>query len=159
MQGLEELEFDRGLWSAAMEGNVDRLRELIGRGKNVNETDTSGFTALHYAARSGYLEACKYLVLNGANVNSKTQETKVTPLHRAAYCARDDICKFLISKGSKISEQDSDGLTPLHKAVIEHNKSTVQLLISLGADNTIKDAKNKIPSDYTEDSSILSLLQ
>lgn len=48
-----------------------------------NDCDNSGYTALHYAARSGHFEACHLLIRAGANVNAKTNGG-ATPLHRAA---------------------------------------------------------------------------
>ncbi|XP_049822681.1 ankyrin repeat domain-containing protein 39 isoform X2 [Aethina tumida] len=81
-QSMDEMDFDRGIWSAAMYGEIDKIKKCLDK-TDVNTTDKYGFTALHYAARNGQLEACKYLVKRGANVNVQTKELRATPLHRA----------------------------------------------------------------------------
>ena len=45
-QTMDEMEFERGLWSAAVDGDIDKCHQLINSGKDVNETDSSGYTAL-----------------------------------------------------------------------------------------------------------------
>lgn len=99
-QSLEELNFQRGLWTAALNGDDSRIQMLLGRGHNPNLLDDSGYTPLHYACRSGKLSSCKLLVEKGANVNAKVitfyptskltvSQTKAgaTPLHRAGIFA------------------------------------------------------------------------
>lgn len=81
-QNLVELEYERGLWKAASSGDMDKIRSLISAGRDVNQTDSSGYTPLHYAARAGKLEVCQVLLSKGADPNSKTR-AGATPLHRA----------------------------------------------------------------------------
>lgn len=45
--------------------------------------DNAGYTALHYAARTGNIDICKKLLYNGADINATTNG-KATPLHKAA---------------------------------------------------------------------------
>lgn len=45
-QSLSELDFERGLWGAALEGDVSRLKNLLDRGHAVDSTDNYGYTAL-----------------------------------------------------------------------------------------------------------------
>ena len=54
LQTLDEVEFERGIWAAARDGEGDRVMELLGRGTHPSAQDTSGYTALHYAARAGH---------------------------------------------------------------------------------------------------------
>lgn len=42
----EELEFERGLWQAAKDGDKERVKRLLGDGSAVNATDSAGYTAL-----------------------------------------------------------------------------------------------------------------
>lgn len=85
-QSLDELEFERGIWGAALEGDLNRIEKLLTRpDANINQRDNYDYTALHYAARNGNLKVCAYLVKNGANVNATTRSGLSTPLHRASY--------------------------------------------------------------------------
>lgn len=83
-QTLNELDFERGLWYAAQYGDVDRVVKLISRGFEVDSRDAGGYTALHYAARNGHLEVCRFLLSNGADINAITKAGCATALHRAA---------------------------------------------------------------------------
>ena len=54
LQSLEEMEFERGIWGAAREGENERLVSLLDKGVEPSSRDSSGYTALHYAARAGH---------------------------------------------------------------------------------------------------------
>lgn len=83
-QTLDELDFERGIWHAAQNGDLKRVQKLINQGTSADKRDNSGYTALHYAVRAGYMEICRFLLSKGANVNATTRSGKATPLHRAA---------------------------------------------------------------------------
>lgn len=108
-QSLDELDFDRGIWSAgeylhiiittsfrvnslrfpstALYNDLNRLKHFIEMGQQ-NATDKMGFTSLHYAARNGHYEACELLLDAGANINAITASGGVTPLMRAAMTSK-----------------------------------------------------------------------
>lgn len=46
VQTLEELDFQRGLWASAMDGDLANLRRLLDKGRDPNGVDKSGYTAL-----------------------------------------------------------------------------------------------------------------
>lgn len=105
-QSLDELEFERGIWGAAYEGDASRVDSLLNRVFGVDKLDAAGkfqkliikfievgyygkksltgYTALHYAARNGHLDICKGLLNHGANINAVTRAGKASALHRAA---------------------------------------------------------------------------
>lgn len=88
---------------AAIENNLPRLNEMIAKDKScVHAKDSSDYTALHYAARAGFLDIMKALLDNGANPNAQTASGKVTPLHRAAYMGHIEAIKLLTSKYFRI---------------------------------------------------------
>ena len=43
---IQEMEFERGIWTAAMDGETEKVKRLIAGGVNPSATDTSGYTAL-----------------------------------------------------------------------------------------------------------------
>ena len=64
----------------AVEGNeVALVKELIGRGVDVNGVDGIGYTALDWAAQRGFVECAKVLLEANADVN-KTDDDGWTPL-------------------------------------------------------------------------------
>ena len=47
LHGLfKELEFERGIWSAAMDGEEKKVKKLLKSGVCPSATDSSGYTAL-----------------------------------------------------------------------------------------------------------------
>ena len=40
------MEFERGIWQAALDGDVNRIRKLLDKGTDPNSRDGSGYTAL-----------------------------------------------------------------------------------------------------------------
>lgn len=83
VQSLDEMDFERGIWAAALYNDLDKLDKLIALG-HTNKQDSTGYTALHYASRSGHMTACEKLLNDGADVNACTRSGGVTPLIRAA---------------------------------------------------------------------------
>lgn len=81
-QTLDEMDFERGIWSAALYNDAERVRQLLTYGRDVDAEDSSGYTALHYAARAGHFDICRMLLNAGANVNATTRAGQATPLHR-----------------------------------------------------------------------------
>ncbi|GAB0092665.1 ankyrin repeat domain-containing protein 39 [Sergentomyia squamirostris] len=126
VQSLDEMEFERGIWTAALYGDMERLEIAIGRGAT-NDRDNSGYTALHYAARAGHLAICKRLMAAGANVNSVTNGG-VSPLHRAAMMGRVEIVEYLCQVGAHLDVRDSDGQTALHRAAQGGYMDTIGIL-------------------------------
>lgn len=82
-QSLNELDFERGIWSAAQSGDLDKVINFLNKGENVDVKDTAGYTALHYAARNGHSDICKCLLARGSDVNAVTKAGLATSLHRA----------------------------------------------------------------------------
>ena len=58
----------------AANGNLERIRELVEYGGNVNAKSTSGTTALMYAARNNHLSIVEFLLAAGADAELKTDK-------------------------------------------------------------------------------------
>ncbi|XP_035773807.1 ankyrin repeat domain-containing protein 39-like [Anopheles albimanus] len=150
VQSLDELDFDRGIWSAAMNNECDRLRTLVARG-HLHDRDSCGYTALHYAARHGHLEACCLLLTAGLGVDEVTKGG-VTSLQRAAMMGRDAIVDLLLANGANAAHRDADGRTALHRAAEGGHLRCCQLLVAHRADlRQIKDERNQKSFDLVRD--------
>lgn len=128
-QTLEEMDFERGIWSAAMDGDVERVRTFIKKGIDPNVRDRANYTALHYASRAGQLSVCELLLDCGACVNVQTRGG-ATPLHRAAYCGHHSVLKLLLDRGADPCLTDDDGSTALHKAAEQKHLVVCELLVN-----------------------------
>jgi ankyrin repeat protein len=65
----------------------------------VDEENLSGWTSLHWAALRGDIETAKFLVRNGARINSQTSQGD-TPLHMAACSGNEAMVVRLMRLGS-----------------------------------------------------------
>ncbi|XP_053692124.1 ankyrin repeat domain-containing protein 39-like [Sabethes cyaneus] len=145
-QSLDELEFERGIWTAAIENDERKLRALIDKG-HLNDKDNSGYTALHYVARNGHLLMCRILLENGLGVD-ETTHGGATALHRAAMMGHESIVKLLLAYKANHLLQDSDGKTALHRAAEKGHVGVCTLLVHHDpAIVTICDAKGRKPLD------------
>ena len=93
-------------------GGVDRpyiFNELVG--------SMGGLTALHFAAREGYLDAAKALVSAGADVNQPGGGDRTPPLVIAAINGRFDLAQFLVEQGADVNRTSVGGVTPLYAAL------------------------------------------
>lgn len=145
-QSLDELEFERGIWTAAIDNDAAKVRTLIARG-HLCDRDNSGYTALHYAARAGHLAICRMLLEAGIGVNEQTHGGGATALHRAAMMGRDQILKLLLAHKADALLQDSDGRTALHRAAEKGHLESCRILLQHGpAAKVITDSKGLVPS-------------
>lgn len=145
-QSLDELEFERGIWTAAIDNDENKLRTLIGRG-HLHDRDNSGYTALHYAARSGHATICQVLLENGICVNERTNGG-VTALHRAAMMGHNEIIQLLLKRSADPLLQDSDGKTALHRAAEKGHLESCRILLQHTPNIlSIPDCKGKTASD------------
>ncbi|XP_028631331.1 ankyrin repeat domain-containing protein 39 isoform X3 [Grammomys surdaster] len=113
-QTLEEMDFERGIWSAALNGDLSRVKYFIQKATDPSQPDSAGYTALHYASRNGHYAVCQFLLESGAKCDAQTHGG-ATALHRASYCGHTEIARLLLSHGSNPRLVDDDGMTSLHK--------------------------------------------
>ncbi len=148
-QTLDEMDFERGIWQAALDGDYSRVKKLLDKGVSPDITDSSGYTALHYAARAGNVEVVKLLFEFKANPNPRTASGRDCPLHRSAYQGHENATRLLLENGADPLLQNADGQTALHKAVERKRDSVVNLLLNKCPSlKEIKDDKGKKPFDY-----------
>ncbi|CAL8094044.1 unnamed protein product [Calicophoron daubneyi] len=149
-QTLEEMDFERGLWSAAAMGDMNRLDRLLSKSNvDVNTQDKYGYTALHYAARNNQLEACVKLLQSGADVFRATSSDGATAAHRAAFAGHLSVLQLLLAKGGESLSltTDHDGQTCLHSACRGNQVNTVQWLSANYPRLTkMKDDKGRFPA-------------
>ena len=92
------------LWTACEKGNLERVRQLIQDGQDVNahRGDIFGSTPLMKAAGSGHVQVVGELIRAGARVNAKDYN-KQPALHRASWRGHFSVVTSLIEAGANLN--------------------------------------------------------
>ena len=121
-------------------GDLERVRQLIQDGQDVNRGDRYGITPLMDAAYKGHDQVVHELIRAGADVNGK-DDYKQTALHKASGSGHSSVVKTLVEAGTNLNEEDENGVTPLMRAVYCGFANVVVELIRAGADVSKAGAK------------------
>ncbi|XXG67162.1 hypothetical protein AAC387_Pa06g0569 [Persea americana] len=128
--------------NAACTGNLDLLKKLgqqLGEGKGLAGTvadvkDANKRGALHFAAREGKTEVCKYLIEELKLEIDVKDDDGETPLIHATRQGHFATAKYLLDHGADPAASSELGATPLHHAAGIGNIELLKLLISKGID-------------------------
>ena len=133
------------LVNAAKDGDLDKVKDLIAEGVDVDSKNKGGTTALMMAARFDNLDIVEYLVEKGADVNAKNELGR-SALYMAARNGHVDVVEFLLDNDADINAKDSKyGNTVLMGACTRGQLEVVKILVK--NENLRINAKNK--SDHT----------
>jgi ankyrin repeat protein len=121
------------LHDAASQGDIERVKQVIAKGTNVNERLERGTTALLLAANKGHLNIVKFLIDNGANLNLAT-DWGATPLINASAQGHADIVRLLLHNGADTkaklqSPVDRSGRTALMIVAAEGYEDIVEIIL------------------------------
>jgi len=141
---------ERDFLSAASQGNVAKLNELVDKVNVDARLSEDGETALHRAASRGHLNAVALLLDHGAKVDA-TDGEDVTPLILASYRGQTDVVKLLLERGAAVNAREKrNGLSSLSHAVGRGEKELVSVLLAHGADPLLKDADGRTALERAE---------
>ncbi len=137
------LYFELGIHAAAKAGAIDKLKQCVGSGEDINKKsdDEPHCTPLMYAVEKGDLQCVEFLLQNGANVEEEDSQNE-RAIHKAAQRG-DVLCLQLLTKYNASIEArvysyeypkyGGTKYTPLHYASINGHVSCVKLLIQKAA--------------------------
>jgi ankyrin repeat protein len=107
---------------------VETIRQLIAKGADVNATNNTGDTPLHYVAsqlhRPAFVE--ELLKAPGIDINAKNDKDN-TPLHLAVKAECVSIVKLLLDKGARQDLPNNEGKTALDLAATSTNEEIKNL--------------------------------
>lgn len=126
------------LHAAVIGKNAAMVSALVLRGARLNVADKSGETPLVSAIRESFLPGVRILLVAGADPNiCCAANNGGAPLHIAAGKGNEQILSCLLLIGAEKDDVDNSGETPLMCAVLEGQLSTVEALLTAGADCNI----------------------
>jgi pectate lyase len=122
--------------TAAVVGDLARVRAFLENGIDINVKDNQGNTPLHLAAQGGHREVVEFLLSKDSDVNTRRTGYPAgdTPLHTAVRAGNIDIVELLLRNGADTDVKNESGQTPLDIALSRNRKDIIELLISKGAD-------------------------
>ena len=158
-QGLNSLH------SAAEQGDLDKVRQLLTEGENINARDSQGNTPLHVAAANGQLGVVEALLEQRPDVNARNGLGRA-PLHLAVTAKNDmdqlavaaalvQVARTLLDNGSDVGATDNQGTTPLHLVT---TLEMTQLLLARGAEVDAKDNDGATPLHYARNEEVAQAL-
>ncbi|KAK4196139.1 ankyrin repeat-containing domain protein [Triangularia verruculosa] len=132
---------------AAGHGSVEDVKRLVNSDPDIRDED--GLTPLMFACERSHQENVITLLDLGANASLKTAGGR-TALH---FAVMGDIAAplilRLIASGCEVDAQDSDGETPLIRAARANKPNTINTLLDLGANASLKTAKGRTALHFT----------
>lgn len=147
----EVLRAERGhldVFEAAAVGDLNRLRELVQDNSAANVWSSDGFSPLHLAVFFGQLEAARYLLSQGANIEAAAHNQRFAgearPLHSAVAAQHREVIGLLLDAGADPNSRQHGGFTPLLEAAQLGNAELVDLLLNHGANtaDTLEDGSS-----------------
>ncbi len=107
---------DVGLHLAALQGNVEVVRQHIRSGTDLDARDAYGSTPLMIAATFGRAGVAEALIDAGADLHIRNNDGG-TPLHAAAFLCRTEIVALLVNRGANKYVRDRYGNTPAETVI------------------------------------------
>jgi 26S proteasome non-ATPase regulatory subunit 10 len=105
------------------------IREHKPKNFDIDETDDSGWTALHLAASTGNLSVIDQLYQMVPDVNAQTTRGQ-TALHFATSKGHIDVVRSLLDHGASPRTKDSLNQTPLHRAAAIGSLPILKILVA-----------------------------
>lgn len=120
---------ERTFHIAAALGDIEKVREFLSDGADVDAQDKRGHTPLYHAVRKGHALAAKELIDAGAAVNAK-RGFGGTLLHVAASKGNIEMTRLLLEAGADVNAQDPGQMTmtPLDLALRGEHEEVARLL-------------------------------
>jgi len=146
------------LFCAAQEGAIEKVRQYISEGADVNWVSHGGFgfpwsglTPLAAAIRKkDNLPVVRYLLENGADANIQS-DTGHTPLHYAAMDGDIGYIQAMLKlPGINMNVSNGHGETPLHFAAMGGHTDAAKLLIRQGASISQRDHAGLSPGELAD---------
>ncbi|XP_063852501.1 uncharacterized protein LOC135095540 isoform X2 [Scylla paramamosain] len=130
---------------AALRGHTQTVKALLDRGSNPLATYGEGWTALHFAARSGHQQCVAALM--PVTPPTPAHLKALTPVHTASSKGRVEVLEQLAGAGWPLTAWDSSGYTPMHHAVVGGSVAAVEWLVQRAGDPHIQSKDRRTPME------------
>ncbi|WP_264687638.1 ankyrin repeat domain-containing protein [Wolbachia endosymbiont (group B) of Erynnis tages] len=108
----KQLDLDKELLISTEKGDLEKVRDGIRQGANVNVQDGQGWTPVFLAIQKNNFNIVELLLNNNADIKVKDNEGW-TPIHWTVQLGSLDVVKRLVERGADVNALTADGRTPL----------------------------------------------
>jgi ankyrin repeat protein len=130
---------------AAFDGDLERLREYVESGGDIDATNRHGMSALMLAIWNGRERAvAEYLVDRGIDLSLRQPSSQWRALTFAAVNGHEDLLAMLLERGDRPDPQGADWKA-LSFAVQYRNSATAAMLLERGAEVDAPDEDGRTP--------------
>ncbi|KAL5012078.1 hypothetical protein ScPMuIL_010629 [Solemya velum] len=142
------------LEEAVKNQNIQMIDLLCFYGVNLDNSNSHGWTPLHYACFIGDITTVALLIFHKCNINAITSKNE-TPLYIASAVGHKEIVKMLIKAGCDLNtvrgmkNQRTPRLAALHAAICCKHTQVVEVLCNAGADINLIIHSEPIDADIT----------
>ena len=126
----------KDLNQAAVDGELDRVKELVSGGADVNSKNRMGMTPLVVAALNNRTAVCEFLIANGADLNAKDGQGR-TALYLAVERGNKELIELLVKKGADVNVTTGRGENAFSLAKKKGNAEIVDLLAKNGGTDPV----------------------
>eukprot|EP00357_Protocruzia_adherens_P032550 CAMPEP_0115014392 /NCGR_PEP_ID=MMETSP0216-20121206/26047_1 /TAXON_ID=223996 /ORGANISM="Protocruzia adherens, Strain Boccale" /LENGTH=576 /DNA_ID=CAMNT_0002384115 /DNA_START=26 /DNA_END=1756 /DNA_ORIENTATION=- len=178
----KEEDLNPQLIEASKEGDVEKLKFLLGKRTDPTCEDENKWNPLIWAAVNGHEEVVRVLLKNGAGSTylsesearrKEEMETagtfkkpknpaeigKYTPMHWAAYKNNFRVIWILIKEGFSPYDIDIYGNTAIHQAAASNSLEVIETFMGQGYDMAGKNARGHTPFDLASDEMVKSRIR
>ncbi|EAR94873.2 DHHC zinc finger protein (macronuclear) [Tetrahymena thermophila SB210] len=135
---------------ASYRGDLKIIQFLINNGADIQARNSKGLNSVHIAAQGDQPISIRYFQKIGLNALDLDYK-QGNPLHWACFLGNENAINYLTSYSEiDINQPDSQGLSPLHLAVISGNAKAVKRLLLKGANRNLIDKKDKTPGQLAQ---------
>jgi ankyrin repeat protein len=135
--GIKYTEDQKCLITAAREGQLDEVKELMRKGLDIDCELKYGSSALMIAASRGHNEIVRLMASAGAKVNRRNK-FGISALSEAAERGHHVVLRTLVEFGADVNMLHNNGGTAILAAAIRRDLKTVKVLLELGANVDIE---------------------
>ena len=124
---------------AALNGDLEKVRQLLSQGSDPNGIDPEGRTALMFASFNGHTEIVRLLLEAGADVRTRDAMGRTALLYASTGPFAATVKLLLAHQADPNIVDHDEHFSPLMHAAAEGQLEVVRLLLESGADPMLKD--------------------